>query len=285
MNIGIVSGKGGTGKTFVSTNLAYTASRKIPVTLCDLDVEEPNVNIFFNGKASSETVVSQMIPKVFDEKCSGCGTCSKVCEFNAIINLGCETLVFPELCHSCYSCLELCPNNAIEEGSKEIGKVKIVRDDKLNIIEGKLKVNETASPALIREVKKVTNLKSAINVYDCPPGNSCSVIEAIRGIDYVIVVTEPTIFGLHDFELIAQTLLFLNKSFGVIINKEKHRNNLVNRFCQQNEIDIVGRIPLDIKIAEAYSRAKIAVKKNHRLYVLFSRIIDNIYDKVSMIPL
>ncbi len=281
MKIGIVSGKGGAGKTLVSVNLTYVASQNNSVTLYDLDVEEPNSFLFFNENDFSEESVKMMIPKVDEVNCNHCGVCSKVCEFNAIISIGDQTLVFPELCHSCYACLELCPSKAITEEYKEIGKVRTIVDNDITLIEGRLNISETSAPALIREVKKKKSNDTDVEIYDSPPGTSCSVVEALKDIDYAVIVAEPTLFGFHDFKLMVETIKSLNKNFGVIINKYTPNNKLVEDFCLENNFEILGRIPFSYEIASTYAHGKIICEEDSELNSVFKTILDSILRKAN----
>ena len=283
MNIGIVSGKGGAGKTLIAVNLAYIASKNTIVTLYDLDVEEPNLHLFFDGSEFREESVKMMIPKVDESKCDSHGTCTEVCEFNAIINLGQETLVFPELCHSCYACLELCPNNAIDEHFKEIGKIRTIINSDITLIEGRLNISETATPALIREVKKREANNASIKIFDSPPGTSCSVVEAMKDIDYVVVVSEPTIFGFHDFKIIIQTLKILNKDFRVVINKHVEENKIIEDYCMANDIEIIGKIPLSYEIASTNARGKLIYENVLNIKNEFEKILSTIMNKTNKI--
>ena len=252
MNIAIVSGKGGTGKTLVATNLAYLASRQKKVRLVDLDVEEPNDRLFFKTDKITEKAAEIMMPDVDNSICNSCGKCSEVCQFNAIINYGADTLVFPELCHSCYACYELCPVKAIKVKFREIGKLGSYKSGNLQLTEGRLNVGELSAPFLIKKVKdQVSN--NTLNFLDCPPGNSCSLVEAISDADFVVVVTEPTLFGLHDFKAIVETLYMLKKDFGVVINKYSPDNKLIDEYCLEEHIGILGRIPLSQKTAAIYA--------------------------------
>ena len=281
MNIGIVSGKGGAGKTLVAVNLAFIASKNYNVNLYDLDVEEPNDFLFFNSRKYIEETVKLMIPKVDESKCSSCGICSKVCEFNAILNLGHETLVFPELCHSCYACLELCPDDAISESFKDIGIIRKSLKSNLTLIEGRLNTSETATPALIRKVKKEINNYSVINIIDSPPGTSCAVVEALKGMDYVIVVSEPTMFGIHDFQLIVKTVNSLNLNFGVIINKYVKENSKIENLCLDDNIDIIGKIPLSYEIARMYAHGDMICEKDTNMEMSFEKIFNSIKEKAN----
>lgn len=281
MKIGIVSGKGGAGKTLVAVNLAYKASKNNKVSLYDLDVEEPNSFLFFRENKYSEERVKLMIPRVDDSLCNSCGICSKVCEFNAIINLDTKTLVFPELCHSCYACLELCPSNAISEGFKEIGKIRTIVTPEITLIEGRLNIGETSAPALIQMVKKKRIGNATFEIFDSPPGTSCSVIEAIKDVDYAVVVAEPTIFGFHDFQLMVETIRSLNKKIGVIINKHTEQNRRIENYCLKNKIEIIGKIPLSYDIATDSAHGKLICENNSNLQQLFENILMSISEKAN----
>jgi MinD superfamily P-loop ATPase len=285
MNIGIVSGKGGAGKTLVAINLAYTASKNGKITIYDLDVEEPNLHLFLNDSECREESVKMMIPKVDQSKCHSDGTCTEVCEFNAIINLGKETLIFPELCHSCYACLELCPNEAISETFKEIGKIRTITNPGITLIEGRLNISETASPSLIREVKKRKANNNWIKIFDSPPGTSCSVVEAIKNIDYTVVVCEPTIFGFHDFKLMTDTLKSLRRDFGVVINKYQKETQIIEDYCTKNYIEIIGKIPLSFEIASFHSKGQLIIDKVMDLKSEFEKILNSILINANKILL
>ena len=284
MKIGIVSGKGGAGKTMVAVNLAYTSSKHTIVSLYDLDVEEPNSFLFFNEVEYYEESVKLMVPRVDESKCNSCGICSKICEFNAIINLNEKTLVFPELCHSCYACLELCPQKAISEDFKEIGKIRTSKNSDIVLIEGRLNITETSAPALIREVKKKNNNNhSSISIYDSPPGTSCSVVEAIKDLDYIVVVAEPTMFGFHDFNLMVKTAKSLDKIFGVIVNKKTANNRIMENYCIDNGIEVIGTIPFSYDIAAANAHGKLICETDLNLSLTFQKIYESILEKVSEI--
>ena len=196
MRIAVASGKGGTGKTFVSTNLANVARKIAPVGLYDLDVDEPNCHLFFDGTSEAVDKATMMIPFVDNDKCSHCGVCSDVCEYNAIVTLRDDMLVFPELCHSCYGCLELCPEKAITEAFKDIGTVALTRHGALTLVTGKLEIGQPATTALVGKTKGKSVPDADLILYDSPPGTTCPVIEAIKDVDCVVLVGEPTRLGI-----------------------------------------------------------------------------------------
>jgi MinD superfamily P-loop ATPase len=276
MNIAMVSGKGGTGKTLIATNLAHIAAKTMTVNLYDLDVEEPNSHLFIRSTLVNSTDVKMMIPVVDAEKCNYCGICSKICEYHAIISLDKNVLVFPELCHSCYGCLELCPEGAISEGFKSIGQIEHSMTANTNLITGKLKISETATTALIKYTKKYTLPLAEINIHDAPPGSSCPVIEAMKDMDFVLLVAEPTPFGLHDVDLVVQTVKQLNIPCGLVINKAEKNNSLIEEYCKQNNIDIIGKIDQQIEIAKSYARSELISESIEGMDKIFQQILQKI---------
>jgi MinD superfamily P-loop ATPase len=278
MKIAIASGKGGTGKTLVATNLGHVASDSHLVNLYDLDVEEPNCHLFFPSRQYDDTSVKMMIPSVDQEKCGFCGTCSEVCEYHAIIAMPGNVVVFPELCHSCYGCLEMCPERAISEGYKDIGRIRksAGESSRLGLIYGELKIGQPATTALVRRTKAMDAIPATIDIYDSPPGTSCPVVEAMKEADYVILVSEPTPFGLHDLDLIAQTATLLKKRVGVVVNKSVDDNFLIEDYCQKKNIEIIQHIPYREDIARAYARGDLVVESLPDLRVLFEGILQRV---------
>lgn len=256
MKIAVASGKGGTGKTTISTNLASYLSKKNEVVLVDLDVEEPNSGLFIKGELIHEEEKFKMIPEWIQSSCSLCGNCQKVCNFHAIIQLGKMILVFPELCHSCYACSELCPTDSLPMKKKKIGELKEFKKENLSFIESRLVIGEEQAVPLIHQTIKYLDEKyddKLIKIFDSPPGTSCPVIEATKNADFVLLVTEPTPFGLHDLKLAIDTMKELKKEFGIIINRNGAGNNDVQNYCFDEGIPIIAKIPDSRKIAELYS--------------------------------
>jgi MinD superfamily P-loop ATPase len=260
MIISVASGKGGTGKTTVAANLAICLRE--PVSLIDCDVEEPNCHIFLKPEIHSRERVSLRFPIVEATLCDGCGECSRVCQFNAIVALKTKPLVFPSLCHGCGGCVQACPRNAISEGTREIGTVEMGTGRHVHFVQGCLDVGQSMSPPLIRAVKNHFS-KNGITIIDCPPGTSCPVIAAVRDSDYVVLVTEPSPFGLRGLKLAAETVRRLDLRFGVVINRWISSNRLVAEYCKREQIPILVEIPDDQKAAMAYSRGQLVrVPKN-----------------------
>jgi len=263
MNIAIASGKGGTGKTTLSVNLASFLSEKANrnIVLVDLDVEEPNSGLFIKGNILHHEFKFRKVPQWDENKCVFCGKCKSLCNFNAIVALPKIVLVFQELCHSCYACSELCPEQALPMIDLKMGNLNHYQiNEKLSFIEGILDIGQESAVPLIKQTKEYveSNFKNGnIVLFDAPPGTSCPVIEAIKDVDFVILVTEPTPFGLNDLQLAVATVKELNKEFGVVINRDGIGNNEVEEFCNKNKIPILGKIPNMKEIATLYSYGKL----------------------------
>jgi len=251
--IAVASGKGGTGKTTVAVALALSAER--PVRFLDCDVEEPNAHIFLKPQIRRSESVGIPIPSVDEAKCNACGECGRICQYHAIVSLKTKPLVFPELCHGCGGCAKVCPTGAITEVDREIGVVEVGTCDGIGFAQGRLNIGHPMSPPLIRAVKKHAS-DEGLTVIDCPPGTSCPVIAAVRGTDFVLLVTEPTPFGLHDLKLAVETVRELGLRFGVVINRADIGDGRVSDFCRTEDIPILLEIPEDRRIAEAYSRGE-----------------------------
>ena len=253
MIITVASGKGGTGKTTISLAIsAYLDRRGTSVSILDCDVEEPNVNLFLKSDIKVKETVYVPIPYVNEDKCDTCGKCQEICEFSSIVLIGKNPLVFPEMCHSCGGCKLVCPNGAITEINKELGIIEDGFIGNIHYIGGKLKIGEAISPPLIRSVKKHFT-DNSINIIDAPPGTSCPVVESVRDSDYVILVTEPTPFGLNDLELAVGMVREIGIPFGVVINRSDIGDARVVDFCKKEKIEILASIPNSIELARKYS--------------------------------
>jgi MinD superfamily P-loop ATPase len=247
MNLAVASGKGGTGKTTVSVNLARTFG--MPVGLLDCDVEEPNAHIFLAGDLHGEENVTVPIPQVDESLCDGCGECSRFCEYHAIVSFGTTPLIFPELCHGCGGCAKVCPRKAICEVENRIGVVQTRHAGNITLIQGRLDVGAATARPLIRAVKG--RLRNGIPaILDAPPGTSCPVVATLQGVDLVLLVTEPTPFGLHDLGLAVDMVRALGISFGVVINRVGIGDERVHSFCRDENIPVLLDIPDDRRIAE-----------------------------------
>ncbi len=274
MKIAIASGKGGTGKTTVSVNLARTMGNR--VLLLDCDVEEPNAHLFLKGDKVREEIVTIPIPQVDESLCNSCGECSKFCEYHAIVTFGTAPLIFPEMCHGCGGCTRVCPPKAITEVGRRIGVVETLTSEKITLIGGRLDVGVAMAPPLIRAVKEHlhNNLPA---ILDAPPGTSCPVIATIRDTDMVLLVTEPTPFGLNDLALAVDMVRELKIPFGVIINRMGSGDDRVHQYCEKENIPVLLEIPDDRRIAEAYSRGILMVDALPE----YRKLFENLMEKIS----
>ena len=278
MIISIASGKGGTGKTTVASNLALSLDSQ--VKFLDCDVEEPNAHLFVKPRFEIDETVSTAVPQVDENKCTLCGKCAEICQFKAIVVIGESVLVFDELCHSCGGCMEVCPEAAIRETGRELGIIEKGHVDGLAFVHGRLRVGEAMSPPLIRKVRTFED-PDIVTIIDAPPGTSCPVIAAMKGADFVLLVTEPTPFGLHDLKLAVGAVRVLNIPCGLIINRSDIGDDKVREYAEQEGIPLLMEIPFDRKIAEAYSKGEILVRLAPEWKEKFQRLYPAIQELVS----
>lgn len=253
--LAIASGKGGTGKTTIAVNLAAAlAEQGRRVQYVDCDVEEPNGHLFLKPSIQYSEAVGIPVPVVDAGKCTACGKCAEVCEYNAIAVLK-TAMVFPELCHGCGGCMPVCPEDAIREEPRIIGQLETGCAGKIGFVQGRMNVGEPMAPPLIRAAKR-TRIPEAIAILDAPPGTSCPVVATVRDAGYVVLVTEPTPFGLNDLRLAVDLMRRLGKDFGVVINRAGIGNDDVRSYCTKEHVPVLAEIPEDRKVAEAYSRGE-----------------------------
>jgi MinD superfamily P-loop ATPase len=251
MIISIASGKGGTGKTTVATNLAVSVNG--PVQLLDCDVEEPNAHLFLRPTIEETRTITTPVPDIDLEKCTFCKKCAEICRFRAIAVLGDTVLTFPELCHSCGGCMAVCPEGAITEKGRELGVLEIGAMNGVSFAHGRLRVGEAMAPPLIRVVRDCT-WEDGLTLIDAPPGTSCPVIAAMKDTDFVLLVTEPTPFGLNDLKLAVEAVKILEIPMGLVINRADMGDDTVRDYARAEGLPILMEIPFDRKIAESYSR-------------------------------
>ncbi len=256
MIISIASGKGGTGKTTVATNLAVAYEGK--VQLLDCDVEEPNAHLFIRPDIYDVKTIFTPIPEVDMDKCTLCGKCADICQYKAIVVIGKTVLPFPEMCHSCGGCMAVCPEKAITETGRELGVVEKGKRNGLEFIHGRLRIGEAMSPPLIRKVREYTR-PDMLTIIDAPPGTSCPVIASMKGADFVVLVTEPTPFGLHDLKLAVGAVKILNIPCGLVINRADIGDDRVKHYAKETGLTILMEIHFDRRIAEAYSKGEMMV--------------------------
>jgi MinD superfamily P-loop ATPase len=282
MRIAIASGKGGTGKTTVATNLAYVAALSGRTTAClDCDVEEPNGHIFLKPQIAEEQPVWKTVPRVDETLCTHCGTCGDVCQYSAIVCIGRKVLVYPELCHACGGCAMLCPAHAIREASRQVGTLRLGYSGSIHCIDGLLNVGEAMSPPVIRAVRQAAP-PSDLVIVDAPPGTSCPVIASIRGCDYVVLVTEPTPFGLNDLQLAVAMVRELAMPFGVVVNRAGSGDDRVQTWCLKEAICLLAEIPDDRSVAEAYSRGQMACEALPHWGETFRALLDRVQQAVTV---
>ena len=259
MIISVASGKGGTGKTTIATNLAVSLEKGIK--FLDCDVEEPNAHLFLRPNIDYSEIVTVPVPEIDLEKCDFCGKCAEFCQFNAISVMGKNILTFPELCHGCGGCSLICPKEAISERPREIGILEHGFSGEIEFVHGRLKIREAMAVPLIERVKKHIDAEKIV-IIDAPPGTSCPVIATIKNSDFVVLVTEPTPFGLHDLRLAVGVARVLRLPMGIVINRADLGDKGVFEYCEKEGIPILMTIPFERGIAESYARGELLAKKD-----------------------
>lgn len=291
MNIAVLSGKGGTGKTLLSVNMAAASES---ATYIDCDVEEPNGYLFFKPEEIVEENVSVKIPEVNKELCSGCRKCVDFCKFNALAFIKKAPIVFGDICHSCGGCSLLCPENAITEKDKVIGKIEKGKSQGIDVYTGILNTGEVSGVPIIEKLLE-ENRKSSSNgevsnnieeneklsIIDCPPGSACIVMESIKDADFCVLVAEPTAFGAHNLEMVYELVSLFGKPFGVVLNKCLDGENPSEEFCKEKGIKILGRVPFEKELGELNSNAKIAARESERYNKLFKNILETVKGEVQ----
>jgi len=277
MIVSVASGKGGTGKTTVATNLALSIGN---AQFLDCDVEEPNANLFLNATIKDNEDVSIIIPQINKEKCDYCGKCSEFCAYNALAVIRSNVFVFPELCHSCGGCELVCPKDAITWKKRVVGRVEHGKTNGIDFFHGLLNVSEAQAIPVIKALKRKIN-KKMNTIIDVPPGTSCPVIESINGSDYCILVTEPTPFGLYDLKLAIEVVKHMHIPFGVVINRDGIGDNRVEFYCKKKHIPVLLKIPEQQKIALLYSKGIAMVHELHEWKREFDVVFAHVQKQVK----
>ncbi|QQY79851.1 MinD superfamily P-loop ATPase [Keratinibaculum paraultunense] len=270
MNIAVLSGKGGTGKTTISTNLALL----LKANYIDCDVEEPNGFIFLKPEYITKQYVEVEIPEIDEENCTLCGRCVEICKFNALAKAKDKIILFDKLCHSCGACILACPIDAIKFTKRTIGVIEQGKKGEILLKRGLLNIGEPISVPILKELLKDLP-EEEINLLDSPPGTSCNVVNVLNYADIAILVTEPTAFGLHDLKMAVELVKRLNIPFGLIINKYDENNLYLKEYIEEEGIKIVGYLPYKKEIAEAYSKGKILIEEKEYKDA-FKNIANNI---------
>lgn len=280
MKIAVLSGKGGTGKTFVSVNLSVTAPQALYV---DCDVEEPNGHLFLKPEAVSTSKVVKRLP-VFDaEKCTGCRACLDFCRFNALAYIKDKPMVFKDVCHSCGGCELICKHGAVSEEAVEIGHIDVGMHNHVEVASGFLNIGEASGIAIIQGLLRHADAYKGDNiVIDCPPGSACSVVESIQDADYCILVAEPTVFGAHNFEMVHELVTIMNKPCGVVINKAEEGNTLMDDICVEKGLKVIAKIPYRKETARAGANGQIAVEIDAHLREVFADLWRVITEEVKV---
>ncbi len=279
MKIAVLSGKGGTGKTLVSVNLSSVAEKSIYI---DCDVEEPNGYLFFKPENLSESDVSVGIPKVDKDLCCGCRKCVDFCKFNALAFVKGKPIIFEEVCHSCGGCVTFCPEKALTEKAKVIGKIQKGCSENVTVFTGILNTGEVSGVPIIKKLlDENKNSDEKFTFVDCPPGSACVVMESIKDADFCILVAEPTIFGVHNLNMVYELVKLFDKPFGVVLNKCLENENPAEEFCIENKIEILAKIPFDKELGEINSNARIAVRENEKYKNLFESLLERVEKEVS----
>ncbi|NLB27969.1 MAG: 4Fe-4S binding protein [Clostridiaceae bacterium] len=280
MKIAVLSGKGGTGKTLVSVNLAELAGEALYL---DCDVEEPNGYLFFKPQQLESQAVTVKIPVVDQEKCTGCRQCVDFCQFNALAYIKDRLIVFEEICHSCGGCVLVCPEKAFTEKDKEIGRIERGVSGHVQVHTGILNPGEESGTPIINCLLGDSDDHSdLLTVIDCPPGTSCIVMDTVAGADYCVLVAEPTIFGAHNLAMVHELVTLMGKPFGVVLNKIQEGDNPSGQFCKDKEIPVLGRIPFDQKLGLLNSNGAIAVREDEAYRRIFSDLLAAIRKEAGL---
>jgi len=277
MKVAVLSGKGGTGKTFVSVNLAAVMANACYV---DCDVEEPNGHLFLKPDWSDEVTVTRKLPVIDSEKCINCRACTNFCKFNALAGVGQKILVFEDICHSCGGCVLVCPEGAITEKEKPIGTIKTGQSKDTKIMTGTMHVKEASGVPIINQLLEQSKTYDNV-VIDCPPGSACTVMESIKEAEFCVLVAEPTLFGQHNLAMVHELVTLYKKPYGVVLNKSIEGVNPSRDYCEKQKIAILGEVKYGEHLASLLSDGKIPVREDDHYRNLFNEIVDHIYKKMS----
>jgi MinD superfamily P-loop ATPase len=277
MKIAILSGKGGTGKTLVSVNLAAVADEAVYI---DCDVEEPNGHLFFKPADITSEKISVKIPVVDESLCNGCRQCVDFCKFNALAYIGGRLKVFETICHFCGGCMLFCPSKALSEKDKILGEIQSGLSENVSVVTGALNTGEASGIPIIKKMLDDLPAENELVFIDCPPGSACVVMESIKEADYCILVGEPTLFGAHNFTMVYELVKLFDKPHGAVLNKCQDGDNPVERFCIEKRIKILGSIPFDTEIGDLNSNALILARESPKYREMFASLLQMVTKEV-----
>lgn len=277
MKIAVLSGKGGTGKTLVAVNLVSAAKESVYI---DCDVEEPNGYLFFKPHIYFEESVTVKVPVPDPKLCTGCRKCVDFCRFNALTYILDKVMVFADICHSCGGCLLFCPEKALSEKEKTIGKIQCGVSENVTIATGILNTGESSGVPVIKKLFTDILPESEYIFIDCPPGSACIVMESIKDADYCLLVAEPTLFGVHNLNMVHELVKLFKKPFGIVLNKCFEEENPAEQFCLEKGLKIIGRIPFDQELGALNSKALISVREEEKYRDLFTSILQIVTSEV-----
>ncbi len=279
MRIAVLSGKGGTGKTLTSVNLAAAAGKAV---YYDCDVEEPNGALFFKPEGVTGEAVTVPLPQVDAALCNGCRACVGFCNFNAMAYVGGRVKLFEDICHACGGCVIVCPQNAISERPKKVGEVQRGMSEEVGVHSGILKMGEpSGTPIIKRLLDTMDGGADALEIVDCPPGSACIVMDSIKDADYCLLVAEPTTFGAHNLAMVHELVQVFGKPHGALLNKCHGEVNPAEDYCLDNGVSILGRIPYDADLGKLNAEGRIAVREDDKWKVFFEDLIDRIEKEVG----
>lgn len=277
LTVAVLSGKGGTGKTLISVNLAAAAESAVYV---DCDVEEPNGDLFFRPEGVYEETVAVAVPVVEETLCTGCRACVDFCRFNALAFVRGKPLVFPAVCHACGGCALVCPSGAIREAEKPVGLLRRGRSQTVETFSGELNPGEPSGVPLIRRLMRLSGEEAyALRIVDCPPGSACAVMESIKDADYCLLVAEPTIYGRQNLALVHALAALLKKPFGVILNKCTEGGNPSEEYCREYALPVVGRLDFDAALYRLASGGGLAARESDEYRERFVRMLGGILEE------
>ncbi|MGB7605681.1 MAG: ATP-binding protein [Lutisporaceae bacterium] len=276
MRIAVLSGKGGTGKTLVSVNLACASVKAVYV---DCDVEEPNGHLFLKPDITDKQAVTVVVPELNLEKCTGCRKCVDFCKYNALALIKNKPMIFYEICHSCGGCILFCPEKAFTEKERAIGTIEEGISDNVTVLTGCLNTGEVSGVPIIKRLMEKLPTQDTV-IIDCPPGSACVVMESIREADFCVLVAEPTLFGVHNLEMVYELVKLFNKPFGVVLNKFLPGENPAEQFCVEHQVNILTKIPYDEVLGSLNSKGLIAVHETEQYKELFKNLLEAITKEV-----